>query len=117
MYVRAIANLYDFMDITVDSHGRVLVGYSDGCTGACDTDISQPCSDAACDSDPTASTDHLACIARLTCGEGLIARYDSQLSCSPAAGTPDVPWVPASVLAGGGAVGLAVRRQRRPQSG
>ncbi|MGZ3459352.1 MAG: hypothetical protein ACXU86_12715, partial [Archangium sp.] len=28
-------NLLDFMDITVDSQGRVLVGYADGCVGAC----------------------------------------------------------------------------------
>lgn len=28
-------NLLDFMDTTVDSTGRVLVGYADGCTGAC----------------------------------------------------------------------------------
>jgi hypothetical protein len=28
-------NLLDFMDITVDREGRVLVGYADGCVGAC----------------------------------------------------------------------------------
>jgi len=28
-------NLLDFIDATVDSKGRVLVGYADGCTGAC----------------------------------------------------------------------------------
>ncbi len=28
-------NLLDFMDITVDKTGHVLVGYADGCTGAC----------------------------------------------------------------------------------
>jgi len=28
-------NLLDFMDATVDREGRVLVGYADGCTGAC----------------------------------------------------------------------------------
>jgi hypothetical protein len=28
-------NLLDFMDATVDKTGRVLVGYADGCTGAC----------------------------------------------------------------------------------
>jgi hypothetical protein len=30
-------NLLDFMDATVDAQGRVLVGYADGCTGACAT--------------------------------------------------------------------------------
>jgi hypothetical protein len=28
-------NLLDFMDITVDAEGRVLVGYADGCVGTC----------------------------------------------------------------------------------
>jgi hypothetical protein len=28
-------NLLDFMDVTVDKEGRVLVGYADGCIGAC----------------------------------------------------------------------------------
>ena len=28
-------NLLDFMDVTTDAQGRVLVGYADGCTGAC----------------------------------------------------------------------------------
>jgi hypothetical protein len=30
-------NLLDFMDITVDRQGRVLVGWADGCTGKCVT--------------------------------------------------------------------------------
>ena len=28
-------NLLDFMDVTVDRQGRVLVGWADGCTGSC----------------------------------------------------------------------------------
>ena len=28
-------NLLDFMDITVDAEGRILVGYADGCVGTC----------------------------------------------------------------------------------
>lgn len=33
-------NLLDFMDITVDRQGRVLVGWADGCTGPCvDSDL------------------------------------------------------------------------------
>jgi len=31
-------NLLDFMDVTVDGQGRVLVGFADGCTGACAAD-------------------------------------------------------------------------------
>ena len=30
-------NLLDFMDITVDRQGRVLIGWADGCTGTCVT--------------------------------------------------------------------------------
>ncbi|MFL6192785.1 MAG: sialidase family protein [Thermoanaerobaculia bacterium] len=30
-------NLLDFMDVQVDAEGRVLVGYADGCVGACVT--------------------------------------------------------------------------------
>jgi hypothetical protein len=30
-------NLLDFMDLTVDPEGRALVGYADGCVGACVT--------------------------------------------------------------------------------
>jgi hypothetical protein len=30
-------NLLDFMDATVDAEGRVLIGYADGCVGACVT--------------------------------------------------------------------------------
>jgi hypothetical protein len=32
-------NVLDFNDITVDKAGRVLVAYSDGCEGACTTDV------------------------------------------------------------------------------
>jgi len=77
-------NLYDFMDITADSHGRVLIGYSDGCTATCVADQAKPCSNAACDAGPTASTDHRASIARLSCGRGLVAAQDAAMAC-PAA--------------------------------
>jgi hypothetical protein len=30
-------NLLDFMDVTVDAEGRILVGYADGCVGSCVT--------------------------------------------------------------------------------
>lgn len=40
-------NLLDFNDITVDDAGRVLVAYTDGCTGSCDTDAGSASSGAA----------------------------------------------------------------------
>ena len=71
----------DFNDITVDKVGRVLIGYSDGCTGTCVSYQTKPCSDAACSTGPTASTDHLASIAREYCGIGLIDTYAAALAC------------------------------------
>jgi hypothetical protein len=57
-------NLLDFIDVTVDKQGRVLVGYADGCTGAC---VSQG---------PN-NFDALATIARQTGGPRLFAAFDS----------------------------------------
>jgi hypothetical protein len=60
-------NLLDFNDITVDKIGRVLVGFADGCTGACVTDPAQNNFDA------------LATIARQTSGKGLFSAFDGSL--------------------------------------
>ncbi|HET7577946.1 MAG TPA: CARDB domain-containing protein [Bacillales bacterium] len=56
-------NLLDFMDITIDSHGKILVGYADGCTGKC------------VQSGPN-NYDALATIARQTSGKPLFSKYD-----------------------------------------
>src|SRR5205823_6085184 len=56
-------NLLDFMGITVDKAGRVLVGYADGCVDSCA--ISGPNSFTA-----------LATIARQVNGKRLFAKYD-----------------------------------------
>ncbi len=64
-------NLLDFMDVTIDDHGRVLVGYADGCIGACATD-------------PTVLThDSYSTIARQSSGKTLFAKYDPSSSGSP----------------------------------
>jgi hypothetical protein len=60
-------NLLDFNDITVDAIGRVLVGYADGCTGACVSDATQNTFDA------------WATIARQTTGKTLFSRFDGTL--------------------------------------
>src|SRR4051812_32850660 len=60
-------NLLDFNDITVDSIGRVLIGYADGCTGACVNDPAQNTYDA------------WATIARQTTGKTLFSKYDGAL--------------------------------------
>ena len=109
-------NLLDFMDITVDNHGRVLVGYADGCTGACVTEQNQPCADAQhiCATGTNASVDKLSSIARETCGPSLLAKYDSANACAPTAAVPEAPWVPATALLGAaGVTGAWWRRARR----
>jgi hypothetical protein len=56
-------NLLDFMDVTVDGQGRVLVGYADGCTGACASGGAQ-------------NFDALATIARQSSGPRLFSAFD-----------------------------------------
>lgn len=59
-------NLLDFMDVTIDDHGRVLVGYADGCIDACVT------SNAEADN----GRDAYATIARQSTGNTLFAASD-----------------------------------------
>ncbi len=56
-------NLLDFMGSTVDKKGHVLIGYADGCIGACVSGGSN-------------NHDAYATIARQTGGTGLFAAYD-----------------------------------------
>jgi hypothetical protein len=61
-------NLLDFNDITVDSQGRPLIAFADGCTGSCVTD-------------PTVlSQGATGTVMRLSSGLGLYAAYDAVLS-------------------------------------
>ena len=106
-------NLYDFMDITVDNHGRVLVGYADGCTGTCVTLQTTPCSDVACATGATKSIDLQASVARESCGASLLTAHDADLPCAPTVAVPDLPWVPAAALAGVLFIALESRRRRR----
>ncbi|HYX26843.1 MAG TPA: fibronectin type III domain-containing protein [Thermoanaerobaculia bacterium] len=78
----AARNLLDFIDATVDAHGRVLVGYADGCVGSCVS------------GGPNSGTD-VATIARQTTGKGLYAAYDVPVS------IPAAPAVQAATLANG----------------
>ena len=56
-------NLLDFMDATVGPKGNTLVGYADGCTGAC---VSGGANNRAA----------LASIARQEAGTGLLSAFD-----------------------------------------
>jgi len=58
-------NLLDFMDVQIDKLGRVLVGYADGCTGACASGGAQ-------------NFDSLGTIARQSGGKSLFSAYDAQ---------------------------------------
>ena len=78
-------NLLDFMDATVDAHGRTLVGYADGCINACVTD-------------PTKNNfDAYATIARQSGGLGLFAQYD-KVDLAVSAG--DISFSPAAPVRG-----------------
>jgi hypothetical protein len=57
-------NLLDFIDMTIDDHGRVEVAYADGCIDACVSDPSQNNHDA------------YTTIARQSSGKTLFAQYD-----------------------------------------
>ena len=105
-------NLLDFMDITVDNHGRVLVGYADGCTGLCVTQQNQPCADTAhiCASGSNKSTDAYSSIARESCGPVLLAQFDNSLACTLSTDVPELPWTPAVLLLG--AIGVATWRRQ-----
>lgn len=75
-------NLLDFNDINIDEKGRILIGYSDGCTGSCVTGGSNSGTD-------------IARIARQQPGtKGMYAAFDNVLD--PAPTTPSSPYVLAS---------------------
>ncbi|WP_310528462.1 CARDB domain-containing protein [Nocardioides sp.] len=61
-------NLLDFMDVTVDDHGRITVGFADGCISACVTDPNHT------------GRDSYATIARQSAGNTLFAKYDQPTS-------------------------------------
>lgn len=56
-------NLLDFIDAQIDSKGRVVVGYADGCVSTCETGSG-------------ASNQQWATIARQSGGKSLLAAYD-----------------------------------------
>lgn len=78
----ATRNLLDFMDVTADAKGRVLVAFADGCIGGC------------VNRKPNSGT-ALASIARQMSAKGLYAAFDP-----PPVGPPAAPLVQASVTDG-----------------
>ena len=65
-------NLLDFFDATIDREGRVLVGYDDGCTGACVQG-------------PPNTYSSKGVIARQSGGRRMFAQYDPRVPSVPAA--------------------------------
>lgn len=65
-------NLLDFMDAQIDSKGRVVIGYADGCIGTCETGSG-------------ASTASYATIARQSGGSTVFSAYDSTGPSAPGA--------------------------------
>ncbi len=97
-------NLLDFIDMTVDKTGRVLVGYADGCVDRCIKDASFHSFTAA---GGGTDKDDNATIARQTCGRGLYAAYDTRpdgplRACSRAAASKPVAKPVAGTVANGG---------------
>lgn len=78
-------NLLDFYDMDIDSTGRVHVGYSDGCTGACDDNPSPS-------SGGYRSTQ--VSLLRQATGRGLFAAHDLPGAPAPTAGPTATPTPP-----------------------
>jgi hypothetical protein len=73
-------NLLDFIDSTIDDHGRVEVAFADGCIDACVTDPSH-----TSDTGPADAQAAYATIARQSGGKTLYAKYDPAAPTTPKA--------------------------------
>jgi hypothetical protein len=112
-------NMLDFNDSTIDNQGRVQVAYTDGCSGACETDPNA----AACNAGASGCTGTFSSIFSMVnqvCGMGLFAKYDPGFDNDPicgrlAASIPEVGLVvdigAVGLLATG--LGLFFHRRRR----
>jgi hypothetical protein len=68
-------NLLDFIDSTIDSHGRIEVGYADGCINACVTDPTHTSGAGPADAQAAYAT-----IARQSSGLPLFSAYDPAIT-------------------------------------
>lgn len=105
-------NLLDFMTIAADEDGRPLVGYADGCIGACAA--GDTCA-LPCNTGPAASTARFVQVARQACGPSLVAETDARLACAgaPPPSVAESPWAAAAIPLIGAAAMLGVRRRRQ----
>ncbi|GAC1464896.1 MAG: hypothetical protein PVSMB7_08570 [Chloroflexota bacterium] len=65
-------NMSDFNDIQIDKTGRVYIAYTDGCSGACETDPNA----AVAPSGGQGKYSRIAAIVRQVGGMGLLSQYD-----------------------------------------
>ena len=97
-------NLLDFNDLTIDREGRILAAYTDGCAA----DLGPPDKHGTCLTDATRLSGlnpeiEGPSIARQSCGLGLYAKFDAQMTpcgggATVAAGTATVPQTGGSVM-------------------
>ncbi|MBV9099505.1 MAG: hypothetical protein JO198_00520 [Candidatus Dormibacteraeota bacterium] len=112
-------NLLDFNDLTIDSKGRILYAYTDGCQMDGEID---PAGHGKCLTDATRLSGlpteiEAPAIARQNCGLGLYAAFDGVMpSCSVGTALPETPHAAGLVVGGlvmiGGASVMAWRRRR-----
>jgi hypothetical protein len=79
-------NLLDFMDANLTKDGRVVVGYADGCIGAC----------ATASGTEAQSTSAYATVAYQTSGKGLLAAFDATMPTPTATATATATASPTS---------------------
>lgn len=79
-------NLLDFIDASIDSQGRVLVGYADGCVAACvaGNGATDPTNTSQSTQSQLNSFTAVASIARQSGGRPLFAQYDPTEPAAPA---------------------------------
>jgi hypothetical protein len=117
-------NMLDFNDSTIDNQGRVQVAYTDGCSGACETNASAPtCNNG--DSSCTGTFSSVYSVVDQVCGMGLLAASDpgfnNDPNCPPTTNIPESTGTSMLVIAGGAAATVialvsATRRRRRRTS-
>ena len=116
-------NMLDFNDETVDRFGRVHVAYTDGCSGACETD---PAAAVCSQGSPTCTSKFSSqfSLVRQTCGLGLFSNNDpginEDVNCSLLSTNVAESPVGSLLALGGATVAIAAavfgaRRRRKGQ--
>ncbi len=100
----ACRNLLDFNDMDIDSHGRVVVGFADGCTGSCAKKYAAYANGTGPAPEPKDSRTAYGTLIRQSTGRGVFAKDDHQgggmvtVTASQSATSDEKP-VPAAPLA------------------